>query len=65
MVKNGIDVILRSRTGNFKITPITDNDTLTSSEDLINDLRHALSEVKEAQKAKVELKSAEELLNEL
>lgn len=65
MVKNGIDIILRARIGSFKITPITEDDTLSSKNEIVNQLRNALKEVSDAKKGKLNLKTAEELLSEL
>ena len=65
MVKNGIDIILRARTGSFKITPITEDDTLSSKNEIVNQLRSALKEVSDAKKGKLNLKTAEELLSKL
>ncbi|MGL4518854.1 MAG: prevent-host-death family protein [Phocaeicola sp.] len=65
MVKNGVDVILRARGGSFKITPISENDTLSSKSEMVNQLRNALKEVADAKKGKINLKTAEELLSEL
>jgi antitoxin (DNA-binding transcriptional repressor) of toxin-antitoxin stability system len=65
MAKEGVDVILRSRAGNFKISPINDEDTVVNKSDLEAKLRHALQEVIDAKKGKIQLQSAEDLLNEL
>lgn len=65
MAKEGVDVILRSRAGNFKISPISDEDTVVNKSDLEAKLRHALQEVIDAKKGKIQLQSAEDLLNEL
>ena len=48
MAKEGVDVILRSRAGNFKISPINDEDTVVNKSDLEAKLRHALQEVIDA-----------------
>lgn len=65
MAKEGVDVILRSRAGNFKISPISDEDTVVNKSDLEAKFRHALQEVIDAKKGKIQLQSAEDLLNEL
>ncbi|MGL5958433.1 MAG: prevent-host-death family protein [Phocaeicola sp.] len=64
IVKNGIDVILRARSGSFKISPITENDTLSSKSEMVDQLRNALKEVVDAKEGKINLKTAEELLSE-
>ena len=61
LAKSGEDVVLRSRTGSFKISPITHDDGISSK----SKLRHALQEVIDSRKGKVKLQTAEELLNEL
>ncbi len=65
MAKNGIDVILRSRSGSFKITPITEGNTLSSKSEMAIQLHHALKEVADAREGKINLRTAEELLNDL
>ena len=65
MAQAGEDIILRSRAGSFKITPITEDDSLTSKTTLEASLRHALQEVVDAKKGNLKLKSAEEILSEL
>lgn len=65
LAKAGEDVVLRSRTGSFKISPITSDDSISSRAEFKSELRHALQEVIEARKGKVKLQTAEELLNEL
>ena len=66
LAKAGEDIVLRSRTGNFKISPVLqDDDILDKEDDMIHRLRHALQEVKDARQGKIKLQTAEELLNEL
>lgn len=65
MVQAGEDIILRSRAGSFKITPVTADDAMTNKKILENKLRQALQEVADAKAGKIKLKSAEELLSEL
>ncbi len=65
MAKEGVDVILRSGAGNFKISPVRDEDTVVNKSALEAKLRHALQEVIDAKKGKIQLQSAEDLLNEL
>ncbi|WP_289158415.1 type II toxin-antitoxin system prevent-host-death family antitoxin [uncultured Muribaculum sp.] len=57
--KDGQSVMLTSRYGNFKITPITEEDSLTSR------ICEGLREVKLIQEGKMKGYSIEELLNEL
>ena len=61
MVKNGEDIILKSRAkGSFKIVPITEDDTLMSKEAFFAKIDKGLKEAKEG-KGKV-LASKEELM---
>lgn len=47
MASKGEGVILRSRSlGSFKITPITDDDTLMSKDEFFRKLNHAHEEIK-------------------
>lgn len=65
LAKSGEDVVLRSRTGSFKISPLTRDDGISSKAEFKSKLRHALQEVIDSRKGKVKLQTAEELLNEL
>lgn len=65
LAKTGEDVVLRSRTGNFRISPITKEDSISNKTNFRSELRKALQEVLESRKGKVKLQTAEELLNEL
>jgi hypothetical protein len=65
LAKSGEDVVLRSRTGSFKISPITHDDGISSKAEFKSKLCHALQEVIDSRKGKVKLQTAEELLNEL
>ena len=65
LAKSGVDIVLRSRTGKFKISPIADNDQPVKKSTFKTELRHALQEIVDARKGKVQLQSAEDLLNEL
>ena len=56
---NGQSVLLTSRYGNFKITPITEEDTLTER------ICEGLKEVKQMIDGKVPTKSAKAFLDEL
>ena len=57
--KKGESVILTSRLGMFKITPVTEEDTLTSR------ICEGLREVKMIEEGKLPRRSIEDLLNEL
>ncbi|MDD5861389.1 MAG: prevent-host-death family protein [Prevotella sp.] len=65
MAKAGVDVILRSRAGSFKISPVTEDDHLANKAEFKSQLHHALQEVIDARKGNVQLQSAEDLINEL
>lgn len=64
-VKAGEDLILKSRSGSFKITPITEDDTMMSKRDLTNELRDTLKELKEVLNGKKQLQTLDALINEL
>lgn len=57
--KSGQSVLLNSRYGSFKITPVTQEDTLTER------ICRGLKEVKMIMDGKIKGHSVEELLNEL
>ncbi len=65
MAKSGEYVVLKSRSGNFRIYPETEKDTIDAPRDLIKELKNALTEVKEAMAGKHTLLSADKLLDEL
>ncbi len=65
MAKAGESVVLRSRSGSFKISPISADEDLSSQTEFKAQLRHALQEVMDARQGKLQLQSAEDLLNEL
>lgn len=65
MAQHGENVVLRSRTGNFVISPLKDDDTLVSKRDLTAELLQALQEVKDHLDGKIKLKTAEQLIDEL
>ena len=66
LARAGEDVVLQSRSGNFKISPVLKEDgILDKKNDMMDRLRHALQEVKDAKQGKIKLQTAEELLNEL
>ena len=65
MVNSGEHVILRSRTGSFKIVPISSDDIVSNKRDLAAELRGALQEVKDHMEGKKQLQSLDSLLDEL
>ena len=65
LARAGEDVVLQSRSGNFKISPVLKEDGLDKKNDMMDRLRHALQEVKDARQGKIKLQTAEELLYEL
>lgn len=64
MVNRGESVILRSRAGSFRITPVSEND-IVEKRDLVTDLRNALMEVKEVLAGNKSLQSLDSLIEEL
>jgi antitoxin (DNA-binding transcriptional repressor) of toxin-antitoxin stability system len=56
---NGQSILLTSRYGNFKITPITEEDTLTTR------ICRGLKQVKMIQEGKLPSRTVEDMLNEL
>lgn len=65
MVQSGEDIILRSRAGRFRITPLSEKDSPETGKSFESDLRLALKEVAESRKGNINLKTAKDLLNEL
>ena len=65
MVNSGEHVILKSRTGSFKIVPISSDDIVSNKRDLAAELRGALQEVKDHMEGKKQLQSLDSLLDEL
>lgn len=65
LAKSGEHVVLKSRAGSFRIFPEDSKDTIDAPRDLMNELRNALTEVKEAIAGKRTLRSADDLINEL
>lgn len=57
--RDGQSVMLTSRVGNFKIVPVTNEDTLTTR------ICRGLDEVKLMEEGKLPRKTVEEFLNEL
>ncbi|MDO4511894.1 MAG: prevent-host-death family protein [Bacteroidales bacterium] len=65
MVSRGENVVLKSRKGHFKIVPVSDDDTITSKQGLVEELRAALAEVKESIEKGKNLQSLDNLIDEL
>lgn len=66
MARNGKDIILKSRnSGSFKLVPVTEEDTVLEKRDLMEELREALQQMKNHMEGKIELKTAESLIDEL
>ena len=62
MVNNGEDIVLKSREkGSFKLVPVKEEDTIIDK----RELKGALQQVKDHMDGKIQLKSAEALLDEL
>ena len=64
MVKRGENVILRSRTGSFRLTPVNENE-FEEKRDLTNELRNAIIEIKEVLAGRKSLQSLDNLIEEL
>ena len=65
MANDGKDVVLMSRSqGSFRIVPVKEDDVVLER-DLMDELKGALQEVKDNLQGKKELKSIEQLMNEL
>ena len=66
MVNNGEDIVLQSREkGSFKLVPVKEEDTIINKRDIMAELKGALQQVKDHMDGKIQLKSAEALLDEL
>ena len=66
MANNGEDIVLKSRdNGSFKLVPVKENDDFIAKRDLMQELKGALQQVKDHIDGKVQLQSAESLLDEL
>ncbi len=66
MVNKGEDIVLKSMgKGSFKLVPVREHDSIIDKRDILAELKGALQQVKDYQNGKIELKSAESLLNEL
>ena len=65
MVNNGDDIVLKSREkGSFKLVPVKEEDAIIKR-DIMAELKGALQQVKDHMDGKIQLKSAEALLDEL
>jgi antitoxin (DNA-binding transcriptional repressor) of toxin-antitoxin stability system len=66
MANNGEDIVLKSRgNGSFKLVPVAVENTVAVKRDLMEELKEALQQVKDHMDGKIELKSAESLIDEL
>ena len=66
MVNKGEDIVLKSREkGSFKLVPVKEEDTIINKRDIMAELKGALQQVKDHMDGKIQLKSAEALLDEL
>lgn len=65
LVKSGEHIVLKSRSGSFKITPVSEEDAVVNKRDLADDLRKALVEVKESILNEKPLQSFDSLIDEL
>ena len=61
----GHTVLLKSRYGSFKITPVTEDDTLMNKSDLTERVCAALREVKMIEDGVLKPKTLDELIDEL
>lgn len=66
MVNNGESIVLKSREkGCFKLVPVKRKDATVNKRDIMAELKGALQQVKDHMDGKIQLKSAETLLDEL
>lgn len=66
MVNSGEHVILKSREGNFRLLPVTTDDTISdNSQNIAMELRGALRELKEVIAGKKKLNTLDNLIDEL
>lgn len=63
--KNGEDVVIKSRSGSFRIVPIKEDDIVIGKDELPESLYRALLEVKNAREGKGKLLSWEEFRHEM
>jgi antitoxin (DNA-binding transcriptional repressor) of toxin-antitoxin stability system len=66
MVNKGEDIVLKSREkGSFKLVPVKEEDAIINKRDITAELKGALQQVRDHMDGKIQLKSAEALLDEL
>ena len=66
MVNSGEHVVLKSREGNFRLVPVSSSDSFSDSEqNVAEDLRGALRELKEVLAGKKQLNTLDHLIDEL
>ena len=65
LAQKGEDVVVKARYGSWKVVPITEDDVVVNKRDLPQELRNALTEVKDSMEGKKNLMTWEELVNEL
>lgn len=61
----GEDVIVKSRSGSFRVVPIREDDIVINRRDLAAELRGALMEAKESIEGTRKLNTLDNLINEL
>lgn len=61
----GQSVLLKSRYGNFKITPVADDDVLTDKTTLTDRICRGLEQAKMIEEGKLPKRTIEDMLNEL
>lgn len=66
MANNGENIVLKSRgKGSFRLVPVREEDVILDKRDVMTELEGALQQVKDHMDGKIQLKSAETLLDEL
>lgn len=66
MANNGENIVLKSRgKGSFRLVPVREEDAILDKRDVMTELEGALQQVKDHMDGKIQLKSAETLLDEL
>ena len=66
MVNSGEHVILKSRAGSFRLVPVTSSDSVSdSTQNIAEDFRGALRELKDVIAGKKQLNTRDKLINEL
>ena len=61
----GEDVVVKSRSGSFRVVPIREDDIVINRRDLAAELRGALMEAKESIEGTRKLNTLDNLINEL